>query len=1125
MSVGYSSYWRSFLTGLVGFVFGGVVGSLAIYLIFLSGVLGWLVNLIPPEQNFIRLLAGLILVFLGIGLGGAIGGALSGISLHRIDQNSSQRRYGLGGAFALGISEGILLVPVLLILAIIGLYNNYSDTDPASFIVFFGIIGLVYGLLSGLVLSLVTVKLRYFWMILLAAMIGFGLGGMLFGALMWQVELFSVSDSLFIQAIVRLVLSSLAFSALAGGLIGMAYQWIAQKRLAVGNEAVNPRRWQDILIVTLSLLIFFVVASFIGQAANFLTVQTGTTTTELSSETNGVHWSDQELVSANVAKASDTGPGIFVGKDGLISISWMQEEEGATEVFYNQQFSSENIGVSWANPINVSSSPSVDSHTSQVVSDSSGAAHIVWVEESDDGAHILYSICRGDVCEAPVVLSNLASLSCAAGLASPVFNLSPTIAIDDGDTLMVTWDAEGKAMPYVSWGAGAGPPAVPDGCIPIPPQEGEHVIALQPRLTSEAQGIFWVTYVSPLPEDYGEIYVTPYYDGVWETSAEMVGQGSDPEIFADQEGQLYIAWCDPADLVAYQHMGGQADKIPFPACESRPGITQDADGNLHLVWYASEVKNVYGLTSPNSLIYESIITLDGWSEPAIVARVSNPAQPAVATQPDGSMHLAWQDVFDGRGELFYASQEHYDCSDTPLSDIEQAVLSVIEEGGYHPEGYQAPYCRNRFEDFIFMPNPEPAFSSQPPTINGGFDKVAAIIDFVQYEALFTTMEYIGSEDGYGPGTTIGEETAELYRRIKEDPSQYPKGLTVRIMLGNYPNISNLEWGNQIWNAINDLRDAGVEEMENPEIGWKVEVANFSGVYPHSHTKFLVLDGKILVSSGYNYGWLHFSKDHPSGKGDDLVDLGMILSGPVAQSGISTYDDMWVGANQLYCADFHPEDGSNWQDSCEWKNTEGGHVPEVLKYSLAEEDQVAFSLYRTDIYKEADDAYVAALSTAKQSIDAIHVNFSLELICMVNVLDPDICTIENALPWMEALVEAVEQNNVKVRAIVENANSNGLENRVAIQVLEDELASRGLEGLVEVRFFNGRVHTKSALIDSELLIVGSQNFHYSAFGEGGLLEYNAATDDPDAIETYQTMFDYYWEQAIPADEADWANSNQ
>jgi cardiolipin synthase len=92
-------------------------------------------------------------------------------------------------------------------------------------------------------------------------------------------------------------------------------------------------------------------------------------------------------------------------------------------------------------------------------------------------------------------------------------------------------------------------------------------------------------------------------------------------------------------------------------------------------------------------------------------------------------------------------------------------------------------------------------------------------------------------------------------------------------------------------------------------------------------------------------------------------------------------------------------------------------------------------------------------------------------------------------------------------------------------LEDELARRGLDDLVEVRFFNGRVHAKSALIDRQMLIVGSQNFHYSSFGEGGLLEFVAATEDPDAIEAYQTMFDYYWEQAIPVDEADWANSNK
>ncbi len=33
--------------------------------------------------------------------------------------------------------------------------------------------------------------------------------------------------------------------------------------------------------------------------------------------------------------------------------------------------------------------------------------------------------------------------------------------------------------------------------------------------------------------------------------------------------------------------------------------------------------------------------------------------------------------------------------------------------------------------------------------------------------------------------------------------------------------------------------------------------------------------------------------------------------------------------------------------------------------------------------------------------------------------------------------------------------------------------------LEIRFFNGRVHAKTALIDQELLVVGSQNFHYSS----------------------------------------------
>jgi phosphatidylserine/phosphatidylglycerophosphate/cardiolipin synthase-like enzyme len=81
----------------------------------------------------------------------------------------------------------------------------------------------------------------------------------------------------------------------------------------------------------------------------------------------------------------------------------------------------------------------------------------------------------------------------------------------------------------------------------------------------------------------------------------------------------------------------------------------------------------------------------------------------------------------------------------------------------------------------------------------------------------------------------------------------------------------------------------------------------------------------------------------------------------------------------------------------------------------------------------------------------------------------------------------------------------------------------LEEFVEIRFFNFFFHAKTALIDQELLIVGSQNFHYSSWGDGGLNEFGVATDDPEAIALYQKMFDYHWERAIPVAEADWASA--
>jgi phosphatidylserine/phosphatidylglycerophosphate/cardiolipin synthase-like enzyme len=341
-------------------------------------------------------------------------------------------------------------------------------------------------------------------------------------------------------------------------------------------------------------------------------------------------------------------------------------------------------------------------------------------------------------------------------------------------------------------------------------------------------------------------------------------------------------------------------------------------------------------------------------------------------------------------------------------------------------------------------------------------------------------------------------------------------MTVKILLGNYPNLSTLQYGDQIWNVLQDLAYTGMDKMEDPSIGWKVEVANYKGSYPHSHTKFIVIDGKTLLSGGFNISWYHLPKDDPSGLGDDLTDLGMVLVGPVAQTGMAVFDEMWQDANQLVCEDLYQGDLKQLQQSCTWTTASVSHIPESLKYYLPGDTVDAIALFRTADYKEADEAYQAALASAQNTIDAMHVNFSADLICVVNLVSPGVCDYSNSLPYMQALVDAME-NGASVRVVVEQSNMNGMENQVGIQILQDELARLGLEDHLEVRYFNGRLHAKSVIIDSKLLIIGSQNFHYSSFSEGGLLEFVAATNSPEALAIYQDMFDYYWEQAIPAEE--------
>jgi cardiolipin synthase len=108
-----------------------------------------------------------------------------------------------------------------------------------------------------------------------------------------------------------------------------------------------------------------------------------------------------------------------------------------------------------------------------------------------------------------------------------------------------------------------------------------------------------------------------------------------------------------------------------------------------------------------------------------------------------------------------------------------------------------------------------------------------------------------------------------------------------------------------------------------------------------------------------------------------------------------------------------------------------------------------------------------------------------------------------------------ENGAKVRVIVYPKPVEGIENTLAVEILWNYLQTRDLGDRFEVRLYEDPMHVKAVLVDDEFLIIGSQNFHYSAFGDGaGLTEYSLGTDDPEAIQEFKRYFDYYWESAIP-----------
>ena len=858
------------------------LGFLLIYLLLISPIVTWLIDLVVDQQPFVKIILGL-LIFLGtIGLGGAVAGAWGGLAISRFSKASTKKHFLWRGALSFFLAHLLVVIPAIALIFAISFFNPDIDVSSSKLPRLILLIGLLYGLVSGLLFGLLTAGLRRFLLVVLAAMAGFGLGGLLFGFVLR----FAADWDPGFWRVVAITFGFFLFGAAGGALLGFIYRRFEDEQ----SLFPDSRFWKIVRGAAVAVLLTMAAFAFY----NLL-----------------------NLVTINIP------------------------EELAEQL----------------------SLPTVSTH---------------WLPV--DGA----------VPRSAVPAETSSQISCING----------TMVVSDGDGMVTEED--------------------------------------------------------------------------------------------------------------------------WAPCFSDPIVAEAADGRVHAIWYSDQVRRALDGVSQGHFLMETILDSAGWTDPAIIARPTAAVEPRVDRDADGTLYLEW----DEGDEQQVLSMTPYSCDELPAGDISQIVYEVVRQEQFRNPDDPVAFCDNRFDRLHFTPNPaapDQPFSNTPL---GAFDTVADVVREAEYEVLFVTMQWDAPSEYKSPGDALTQAIADLHEKVKANPENYPRGMTVRIMLGNLPETTLLSFSSQLHHVITDLKDAGLDVGQDAEIGWTVELADYTGSLPHAHSKFLVVDGKTAVAAGFNYSYLHLEENHPQGDALGMTDMGLQMTGPVAQTVMAAYDDLWRNSERIKCpGGFVPSTEILFTLLCRSEDTEDTHPPEVLRFYPAEEnDNSAFALHHTLAHLESDEALLAAIGAAQESIDLFEVNFSLESVCLVLAQVSDLCSDEDfAPPYMIALRDAILINDVHVRVMMEESAMNGIENRAGILWLTDELAGTGKEDNLDLRFSSNKMHNKAMLVDEEFLSVGSQNFHFSAWGSPSLTEYNLATDDPLATEEFLTEFEYWWTLAIPVEDVMGQNS--
>ncbi len=356
---------KATLIPALGYGLGFVMSVVIIKLIFDSGLLDSVANLFENQH----LTAGIIILFLVVLFGGALAGGIGGLSLWYGLSLDNWKRPVSRSAVGFGFGFGIVLIPIVVLLASLSMYNA-GGSSPAGFVVSMGVVGVIFGFVSGVMTATLPQRGNY-WRVTGILSLAFGVGGLAFGFGLWN-YFYALYETG--AGTAELLFSFFIFGAVGGLVMGLLFHRDLEEVAHEEDEDGAPHTnifyrggqwfrstkfykkrgfWGTLIFLALLFLLTRLIAM---SPLNFSDASLSET---LPLDSIGVHWSE----AWNVAKASaDVSQSDIAQSADLLAIAWVQENE----VFYTTSSGVDGVVRIWQPPVKLSGSAGSTASNPQV---------------------------------------------------------------------------------------------------------------------------------------------------------------------------------------------------------------------------------------------------------------------------------------------------------------------------------------------------------------------------------------------------------------------------------------------------------------------------------------------------------------------------------------------------------------------------------------------------------------------------------------------------------------------------------------------------------------------------------------------------------------------------------------